>query len=241
MAGGAPLGELVCIRELMPKSHVTAVDNDMACCESAAIAEYDEVVHTDLTYYEQGNPRPSANAAIKALDKFDVVNLDMCCGASEELKRMVRVYSERLTSRGVLMVTFSYGREVIEFFKMRPYGKSVEWLMKNGLPELLAQRVDYIGAKMALDLVSIILYRGCAMPMCSLLFHRATKCNGLSFVKLDEGDLEMAVLQPDPSRLYDCPQERIEALRRSCAAIRAGLTRQAKRIAAEEPRLLQLA
>jgi hypothetical protein len=60
--------------------------------------------------------------------------------------------------------------------------------------------------------------------MVSACFHRGI---GLSFVRVEPGDFELAATHPDPAKLYATPQERIEALRRKHAAIKASYTRKA--------------
>lgn len=240
MAGGSPGGEIGAIRELMPQAHITAVDRDSACLEAAIEAGCDEVVQCDLSEFsvERGPYGSTTRKVVPALQgaKFDLLNLDLCSLATPETRMIFNLYSAALgRASSVRMFTFSYGRDVAEAYASRA-SKAADWqhelLSRAGVPEQVAGRILYLfggpheqkdhGAGKMNDLRSVIAYRGAAMPMVSALFHRGRH---LSFVKLGPGDFEIAVTCPDPERLYACPQERIEALRRSHAAIKAAYSR----------------
>jgi hypothetical protein len=104
-----------------------------------------------------------------------------------------------------------------------------EELIKNGANEMVLRRISHVfdATRFASRISSICVYRGKEMPMCSVLCC-AEFTGKPSYVQVEPGDFELAVVCPDPAALYDCPQERIEALRRRFAALKASLTRQQK-------------
>lgn len=235
LAGGSPAGEINCIRELMPKAHITAVDKDEACVLAAMDAGADDAIQVDLSEFtvSKHNTKQPNSALINK--RFHAVHLDLCAGASHETRQLISVYLALVERPGVLLVTFSYGRDVVEFFKMcQPIHERL-----SRVPENVAARISYLCGAWAQKVASVILYQGNAMPMCSVAIVRlgSTAHAGgdlpydLSIVKLQEGDFELAVLHPDPRMLYDCPGDRIEALRRSHAALKAVATRRAKEAA----------
>jgi uncharacterized protein (DUF2225 family) len=88
----------------------------------------------------------------------------------------------------------------------------------------LAGRIlSVFGATELRRLHSVMVYKGREMPMCSMLFQR--KAVQISAVTVEAGDFEVMAAHPDPALLYDCPQARIESLRRKHAAIKASYTR----------------
>lgn len=237
LAGGAPKGEFDAIKELMPSANITAVDKDQACIEAAIEDGADDVICADLTEWSflDGSTykRPTAQLVGKS---FDVVNLDLCGGASEATRDMINVYRGLVARPGVLKVTFSYGRDVVEFFKFRQ--AIPPDLEVTGMPQTVAARLAYLLGPHVDMIASVILYSGNEMPMCSVVIECPGKGNRItkgyreqrriSFTKLQDEDFELAVLHPDVRLLYDCPQERIDALRRSHAALKAVATRKAK-------------
>lgn len=219
MAGGSPEGEVRAIQELMPKAHITAVDRDPRCLEAAINAGVDDVIQCDLADFTgpiaQFGIGPAA--PIRNLGRFDVVSLDLCGGVNPLSKDIYRAYQSSVATGGVLVFTFSYGRDVIEAIRLvRPSCRLIE----AGVSELVASRIGYLFNNRSPN--SVFVYRGAEMPMCSVLFGGQ---RGLSFVQVEPGDFELAVSYPDAANLYDCPQERIDALRRQFAAIKASLTR----------------
>lgn len=231
LAGGAPAGEINCIRELMPKAHITAIDKDEGCVLAAMDAGADDAIKADLSEWTMDGHIKRPNAALTG-KCFDVVNLDLCAGASAETKELISIYRSLVYRPGILMVTFSYGRDVVEFFKFRQSAPG----HLAAVPESIANRIAYLFGQKADRIASVILYQGNQMPMCSVVLlcvghgGRAQQ-RPLSFTKLQEGDFELAVLHPDVRMLYDCPEERILALRRSHAALRAVATRKANEAA----------
>jgi SAM-dependent methyltransferase len=221
-AGGAPQGEVTAIRELMPKAHITAVDRDPRCLEAAITAGVDDVVQCDLSEFTGPIAQFSIGPAIgiRNLDRFDIICLDLCGGVNPTSKDILKAYRPMVTTGGVFIFTFSYGRDVIEAIKRAPCR---EWLVKAGASELLARRIGYLINVTTSKAMSVMVYRGKEMPMCSLLIGGDVN----SFVQVEPGDFELAVCYPNAADLYDCPQERIESLRRQFAAIKAALTRKA--------------
>lgn len=247
MAGGSPDGEMKAIREVMPKSHVTAVDNNSACLDAAIDAGADDVLLCDLEAFtvetrplsydtsKVGYTRRKPAQSIDALPKFDVVNLDLCGGVNESAQSIFRVYRKHAVSpSGVMMFTFSYGRDVTELFSehfRRAPAMDVEALRSAGIPDGLSMRIVYLfGRGMAHNtcngLRSVIAYKGGQMPMCALLVqcHRK-EILPISYTQVEPGDFELAVCYPDSANLYDCPSERIETLRRRFAALKAAATK----------------
>jgi hypothetical protein len=117
MAGAAPEGEINAIRELMPKAHITAIDNDERCLTAALNCGADEVVHVDLTEWGEYENTFRKKPAAKLGDRrFDVVCLDLCANVNATTKKMARVYRSLVAHYGVYIVNFSYGRDVVELF-----------------------------------------------------------------------------------------------------------------------------
>lgn len=258
LAGGAPRGEIQAIRELMLKAHVVAVDKDAQCLEHAAEAGADRIVQCDLADFVRQTAGPGSGfparlppAPIMAAGPFDLIALDLCAGVSDETQNLVRVYrrKEVLASDGIFIVTFSYGRDVVE--ALREYGdtepsltqaqgprrheaqREAQRFLKEQLPLEMVGRLVFLLGHVALPWIhSLMLYRGAHMPMCSVLLQPGRDMVP-SVVRVEPGDYEIAVAHPDPALMYDCPQDRIEALRRSHAAIKASYTRASMKAGSE--------
>lgn len=233
LAGQAPKGEITAIRELMPKAFIVAVDKDPRCLEAAIIAGADEVVHCDLTDFSvRGKTKCGPHVEIEALGPFDVVNLDLCGGSNLTTRALVRAYKPLLASKGVMVLTFSYGRDVTEAFQEEIRVQYISDRVSQSIrdPKILG-RLSFALRSFSLDhLHSVFVYRGAEMPMISALLVQGflNRPEKVSFVRVENGDFEIAVCHPDPGRLYDCPQDRIESLRRTHAALRASYTRAVK-------------
>lgn len=246
LAGGAPKGEVNTIREVMPKAYIVAVDRDSRCLDAAIEAGVDDIILCDLADFTiplTKSGKPSAkrypSAPLRELSgQFDIVHLDLCAGVNSQTRLVTSVNSQLVSPRGVLIVTFSFGRDVVEIFR-EPANQSraPKWLSLAGADPTLCGRIGYLfgfpympGIKHPPPdrIRSVFVYRGAEMPMCSVLLQGCREWGveeGGSFVKVEPGDFELAVTCPDPSRLYDCPQERIESLRRQHAAMKAVYTR----------------
>jgi hypothetical protein len=270
MAGGAPQGEITAIRELMPKATIIAVDRDQACLDAAIEAGADAVVHCDLTDWEQERyvnrqmmdqalaAQQEAPAPIQKIAPFDLIHLDLCGGVNETTRVIFHSYRRLLYPKSVLILTFSYGRDVTEMFlealaEFRRLMKSshseesqerrraiLGEFERAGIPDLLAGRLMYLFPPSDLIRIkSIMVYRGNEMPMCSCLYGNSTRSprGELSYVQVEPGDFELAVAYPEAAKLYDCPQERIESLRRQFAALKAVMTRRAESEKTKSPSL----
>jgi hypothetical protein len=214
----------------MPNAHITAADVDPACVEAAKAAGADEGLLcnlSDWSGYVGRLPEPLQRR------RFDVVNLDLCATASRDTRDLVRAYLR--ACQKVLMVTFSYGRDVVEHFKFNVAPRRS--LLLAGVPELLASRISYLlpdeEASPRHVVESVIQYRGAEMPMCSFVVRRVrgrleTAGRPISFHALQEGDLEVAVEHVDLSRLYDLSPARLSAMRATIAARKAVATRRAR-------------
>lgn len=232
MAGGAPHEEIAAIRELMPKAQVVAVDRDPVCLDAALAAGADEAVLCDLTDMPTEMGRWKRHPAIDRPGAFHLVHFDLMGLATRDLLRMLRVYAPLATD--VFILTFSYGRDVVEVYEAATYRETgwADTLSKAGVPRSIGGRLLYLfagsGQKLHMSTMqSVIAYRGTAMPMVSAMFCFGDRrlLRPLSFTLLEPGDFEIAVAHPDPSLLYACPQERLAALRRSHAALKAAYTR----------------
>jgi hypothetical protein len=256
LSGEAPGGEFTAIRELMPKAQITAVDLSTAALEKAIEAGADEVICCDLSQTtdsprSDGQTRNGPASALAGL-RYDVVNLDFCGTPTDQMREVISVYRHIVEHFGVYMVTFAYGRDVIERWagivptERRRLVRAAAMAQKTGLPtrttrtirvldrlvsaldDTLAARVVWLSRGILADLRSVIVYRGHAMPMCALLFCSLRHPGEPSVVTLDEGDFELAVEHLSASRLYDCPEDRIAFFRRHAIAMSAVRTRQAR-------------
>jgi len=240
LAGGNPREEIECIRSLLHHAQIVAVDIDPQCCDAAKDAGADVVLCTDLFAWDHAN----VPAAIRELGTIDVVNLDLCGGITPPVERAVTYYGRLVRTAGVLMVSFSYGRDIVEVFSREPW---------QGIPAPLAGRVKRLHERIpakdktiwkgdlpagteriaTLGLTSVIAYKGAQMPMCACLWEGHCNPEHPSFVNATDDDLmsaTLAQLEPlDVSRLYALPAERIQHFRRKFAAAKAVSTRNARR------------
>lgn len=243
VAGPAPHEEIGALRELMPKCHVTAVDIDPVCVEAAKAAGADDAFVADLRdpgrfwFYDHKDER------------FDLMNLDLCSPAHDDTRRIFSLSQKFLASSGVLMASFSYGRDVVE----AQIGRVGRWqngfgtnrreaiarLVRHNIPNTIIPRLcSALTPGMLLHCASIMVYRGKETPMCATLTPKTWMGGvprhgqndpGLSFVRVENTDIEYASVYPDTAPLYATPRERIEAWRRRFAALKAVHTRTIKR------------
>lgn len=270
LAGGCPSGEVTALRELMPKAHVTAVDKYQSHLDAAIDAGVDEVFQCDLAKFTYQpaisgltrDTRPLFNSIEEAIEAtqnrrrpvytlgafpiarqvFDVLSLDFCSNVNPETRKLLEIYSHwHVAKKGVLIFTFSYGRDVVEMFDVALKNWRGTWESRADdawrlsvarrfidIPDTIFSRIVYLcGYSMLQMLESVIVYQGSVMPMCSCLFNwnNATRSHKVSFVKVGPGDFELAVCYPESMNLYDCPADRINQLRRSHAAIKASYTK----------------
>jgi hypothetical protein len=138
----------------MPRAHVTAVDIAQANVEAAIEAGADEVFCCDIGNFEMINYQYSKSyglpTELKNL-KFDAICIDLTGGATDWLKQVVSIYfAKALLARGVLIVTLSYGRDVVEVhdwqWRLAQNNnfdrRTLRWL--DNIPVNLAKRVFYV-------------------------------------------------------------------------------------------------
>ena len=241
VAGPSPAEEINCVRELMPNAHITAVDIERERAEAALDAGADEAMVGDLAELEQ-QPVGSYGAFkyIPPLPlrerKFDAVCLDLSGPANDQLKRVVQAYfTESVVAQGVLILTMSYGRDVMERIDAEFSKEKVRdrkgmlhdpLLQLDSMPEHIASRLWFVLRSHAAKLDSCIAYKGAQMPMISaLLVKKSSRLPAASFLALQVGDFELAVTTENLSKVYACPAERIAEIRRKAAAAKAVHTR----------------
>lgn len=232
IAGPEPKEEIRCIRALMPQAHITAIDIEAQNVEAAKKAGADVAIICDVADYEIEDRGYSGkvNHPPAAIGRdFDAICLDLTGPANEWLYRLVGVYLPCL-KRGVLIVTSSYGRDVLEAYQEKwrmakeEHRQSLEI---EGMPEPIRWRLHYLLRGRAKFLQSCIQYRGKVMPMLScLLWHRTgVDLPPATYCSIEPGDFERAVTGENIGDIYACPPDRILALRRSMAAQKAVKTR----------------
>lgn len=245
LAGHSPSEEIECIRELMPKAVIYAVDVDPECCRLAKEAGADHVLCVNLLDwnnhrgYRVKNVLPEPFLEIYPVD---ALNLDFCGGITGDMELIVRRYAH-LCQSGVFLLTFSYGRDVTEVYAPGSY---------RGIPDPVGGRVAQLDCwPTRMNLTSVIAYRGNEMPMCALMWvkhgrdpHEIGDSRSKrerwseiieqrpepSFVKIGDDDLAPACVYPDAAKLYATPAERIAAFRRKFAALKAVATRQRQEV-----------
>lgn len=264
-AGGAPSEEINCLRELMFRCEIVAVDRDPECTEAACEAGADVAICCDLFDFllpnGQGDqrgaraPRDILRAGGKA--RFDLIDIDLCRGAGADLGKLSSIYNRSaLSLGGVFIVTFSYGRDVVERFGEAAHSvhefHPVRRLCED-LDEVMQARIASVmpnAWKRHAALRSVVLYRGNAMPMCSVLWSKSSSVTSETdgsrqwlgpqpkVIRLADDDLEGLVLweNDDPALVYATPHDRIESMRRSRAARRAARTSQIRREMRRETR-----
>lgn len=246
LAGGHPAEEIGCIRELMPKAFIIALDIDPQCCEAAMTAGANDAICVDIFAWQKTSP-PSSRSCLPPqiieLGDVDALNLDLCGGITKDVEMAVNRYSY-ICRRGAFLLTFSYGRDVCEIYEPGEY---------RGVPEPVGGRVRLLTPRAVhqLNLTSVMTYKGNEMPMCAMMWSQwkgrdADLANRLdydererrklkiearpnpSFVKVGNDDLSVACAYPDVARLYGLPDERVQAFRRHFTALKAVATRRAK-------------
>ncbi len=251
LCGHAPHEEVGAINALWKAPTIVAVDTDPVAVERAITAGVTTAVHGDLddllpTRCPMKGKRFGCPEELGG-EKFDIISLDLCTQITDEsldLARRCRLFA--LSNDGVMIASFSYGRDVAEFFLAAAHGGSVmdprsaeaEALVTRGVPDTVAGRIIVLARSLgrAMGLRSVMLYRGRATPMISTVWEAAPPAypyadnlSGCAVVKVCDGDLEEAVVHPEPMLLYATPADRVLAMRRSAAARKAVATRTAIR------------
>ena len=174
--------------------------------------------------YAANGSGPANRHQIEEDARFDVLNIDLTGSANDWLKQVVQQWFTRgLRPGGVMMVTFSYGRDVVErvFEEWRNapgngrYGR-VDHTMSylEEIPDMLQARVWYILRSHSCHLDSCIQYVGNKMPMISCLLVKKTLNERSRFIQIEPDDYELAVTADDLGSVFACPAERILELRK---------------------------
>jgi hypothetical protein len=245
VSGPSPKEEIDCIRALFSHAFIVSVDIEPANTMAALAAGADDAHTGDLMDYTTADYAIRKPPAFLGNEKFDVLCLDLSGPATSALRRTVSVYWQYLLStRGVMIVTLSYGRDVMEMYEHhweRAHGPDVEWLQKKiDIPGPIRSRLHFTFLSKTRCLQSVMLYAGKQMPMISTLLVKRSfyaseiPSQRLSFVKVDEPDYELMLTDDSRASIYACPQDRFEELRRSHIARKAVHTRQVRTEAEHE-------
>lgn len=237
IAGPNPQEEIRCIRAIMPRARIVAVDRaaENVVRALAAGADYGEC----LDLYEMrestgGYPRPPS--FFDQFGRFDAISLDLTGPANDILRKAINSYWSLVSAQGVMIVTFSFGRDVVEMYhalaarKYDEFSNLAEKTIEacDEVPEQVVIRLYYILRSMMKHLTSIFQYRGPAMPMISFVLWKKTFIKQARYIKIDDLDFELAVTE-NWSDIYACPIERIIHIRRKFAAQKAVQTRQLRK------------
>ena len=244
IAGPAPAEEINCIRTCMHNAHITAVDieeaNVLAAIDAGADDAYVcDIGRTEIVHNPTGNYSKTLPAQELVDKKFDVIALDLTGPANDWLKDVIACYfRQSLTTKGIMTVTFCYGRDVREaimqeweilqskasdmragYRGQEPYpnnpGHHYSFNILKEIPEQIAMRVWCALRTRCTDLEFCIQYRGSHMPMVTCLVAKNRPVMGVEFKALAPEDLEFALVNEELnlSKLYATPVERVEAFR----------------------------
>jgi hypothetical protein len=257
LSGYAPDGEIQAIKSVMPKASILAVDKEPNAAQQAKLAGANHVICCDLerivietinATYATTAKKPCAEIQefVSSYGKFDAMHLDFCGVACEAMKDIIMTSQTALTTKGALIVTFAYGRDVWPMFreaynKLRSrdgngserYNVALDHLIAKGVPEPIVWRLSYLfGSKIA-SIQSVIQYMGAGTPMCSCVllnktFTKPPRAEEISFVKAATEDWEHCVNLPDVEMLYASPEKLLKKVRASAAARKAAATRREK-------------
>ena len=236
VAGPSPREEIVCIRELLPRAIITAIDSNEQNVLAAIDAGANKAFVCDLGRMDKVDGAMLPPMSLRDFE-WDVICLDLTGPANDWLKSVVQCLATKaLAKKGVMMVTFSYGRDVVErlekewtgnagfgrtpryeFYTQRASkGYGMDAVLCD-CPEGIAARVWFALRTRTNYVETCYQYRGNKMPMVSCLF---VKSHGgpykvARFIPITPDDLPFAVIdeQLNLSKLYACPAERIEAFR----------------------------
>jgi hypothetical protein len=257
MAGEAPAGEIRCIRELLPLAKIVAIDRHVTAVQAARAEGADEVyLVPDATALVKSQPGVASSKFIPACTNeigsdFDVIHLDLCSPLGAATSQVVRAW-ERLLRKGMFILTFPYGRDVLEVFAntddTRPDDREqLKALRKQNCPKNIIDRLLFLFDRGLPNKCSILIYRGHKMPMCSIAFLPKFQFRGdwpgrggCSFCALTATDAEDAFVEPiDWCKVYDTPLSVIQELRRRRSARKAANTSRERRQRLSERRTKQ--
>src|ERR1700677_4629319 len=143
LAGENPSEEIEALRVLFGGIHVTCADLDSRCLESAIEAGADEVLKVDIHGWKKGDEYDHARKKQILYPEglhgkcFELIDLDFCGPFDEGLRETINAYKYMLAKSGVLMVTFSYGRDVVERFIAVARGGDYMGPLAPGVQELI--------------------------------------------------------------------------------------------------------
>lgn len=241
LAGENPQEEIRCVRSLMPRAQIVAVDKSPTAVDAAIYAGADASIECDIGDFpprKRNKPQPLPHA-VADLGPFDVINLDLCC-SPDTASDMIRKWSMAAAAcRSVFMLTFSYGRDIAELYESGDFGP---------VPDPLAGRVRWLAEKVVsanMRIESVLAYAGASMPMCSCVWRygRGLRKNVVypdgqktahppsSFRRVGNDDLYAAAVmfdRVDPAMLYALPADRIKHFKRKLAAEKAVATRRSR-------------
>jgi hypothetical protein len=224
LAGGSPGEEIGVCRGLFQRACITSCDVNSDLVELALSAGADRglVVELQEGCVVEGAP-------------FDFAFVDLCETATAKSEKLLfyllRKSSGFLADGGVLAFAFSYGRDVGAIYE--PYREHLgRYFHDSDFSETLQLRISFmLGQHKTVEtqLLHLISYMG-SNPMCVMIFGRAAAYHKkVGQLRIGTGDYEIALTETlEPSVLYATPQDRIESLRRSHAAIKAHYTRKQK-------------
>jgi hypothetical protein len=227
VAGPTPEEEIKHIKFLMPRARIMAVDEDMARASRALDAGATVALNINLNWREQkiGNDGHSYRvppAIVREFGQFDAICLDLTGPASNRLRSIVDSYQRIVNARGIYMVTFCYGRDVIESIEgvwsraVAANNENLRFLPSN-VPEGIRQRVYFILRHRVRDLRSVVRYNA-GMPMITMLAQK---------LKPNMPEHPPVTFHEVPDGAMQSEDEEERRARRSAAAHKAVATRRA--------------
>jgi hypothetical protein len=212
--GRAAHEEIAAVRAIAPRARIVAVDRDPVALDVARDAGADACIEADLLP-GKGNRWEGGLAALE----FDVANIDLCCGATSDFRRIIMAASRRVTLGGSVIGWFSYGRDAVEAYVAIARGGDVlDGPDTPSREEALAGRIKYLSSEDR-QIKSILAYRGHSMPMCSVLWRKETRWSSPPApLWVRDEDLRLVVYADhgpdvDAAALYGVPAARIAAWR----------------------------
>lgn len=227
LAGGEPQEEIKCLRECFRAGcHITCVDTDNQCLERSIDAGADDVLNVDMHSWQRLDTKAQGDLTRNEIAypvgiggrEYELIDLDFCGGMTEQVRDTVKAYSYLLSNRGIMMVTFSYGRDVVERFIAEArhdknfLGKLIDGLsplVERGIAESLIGRILFLlrGIR-RLTALSALCYRGKQMPMCGLLFQMNSGCKRrlrpAGCIEISTSDYSAATIFPPITMVDPC-------------------------------------
>jgi hypothetical protein len=242
ISGPAPAEEITCIRQLMKRADITSVDIEKEFVELARQAGADEAVVCDLDdlrKVEADSDKHMPQSQFMGA-KFDAICLDLTIPAQAKLTRIVKAYMDySLKKQGVLIITFSYGRDVRERIDAgwerqvaKNYLNNPAQHLREITNEKIAARIWQLLKSQCLRINSCLEYRGHQTPMASCLLVKYDPKDippPATYLKLEKTDYQLLLDDTDKESLQLCPRDRVlkaRAVRDKRAAAKAVATKQ---------------